>query len=52
MDISGIEDEIVKYNNSPLAKLSGLSPIQTHELIYNPLGENSCIKFIPNKNII
>ena len=45
MDISGIEDEIVKYNNSPLAKLSGLSPIQTHELIYNPLGENSCIKF-------
>jgi hypothetical protein len=50
MDISGIEDEILKYNNSPLEKLSGLSPTQTHELIYNPLGENSCIKFSSNIN--
>jgi hypothetical protein len=45
MNISGIEDEIFKYNNSPLEKLSGLTPAQTHELIHNPLGENSCIKF-------
>lgn len=26
MNIPGIEDEIFKYNNSPLEKLSGLSP--------------------------
>jgi hypothetical protein len=45
MNISGIEDQIFKYNNSPLEKLSGLTPNQTHELIYNPFGENSCIKF-------
>jgi hypothetical protein len=45
MNISGIEGGIFKYNNSPLEKLSGLSPTQTHELIYNPLGKNSCIKF-------
>jgi hypothetical protein len=44
MNISGIEDEIFKYNNSPLEKLSGLTPTQTHELIHDPLGENSCIK--------
>lgn len=50
MDISGIEDEIFKYNNSQLEKLSGLSPTQTHELIHNPLGENSCIKFSSNIN--
>lgn len=45
MDISSIEDEVFRYNNSPSEKLSGLTPVQTHELIYNPLGENSCIKF-------
>ncbi|NRT14801.1 hypothetical protein HNP99_001145 [Flavobacterium sp. 28A] len=45
MYISGIPDEIFKYNNSESDKLSGLTPNQTHELIYNPLGENSCIKF-------
>jgi len=50
MNISGIEDEIFKYNNSPLEKLSGLTPTQTHELIYNPLGENSCIKFTSEIN--
>lgn len=50
MNIPGIEDEIFKYNNSPLEKLSGLSPTQTHELIHNPLGENSCIKFSSNIN--
>lgn len=50
MDISSIEDEIFNYNNSELEKLSGLSPTKTHELIYNPLGENSCIKFSSNIN--
>jgi hypothetical protein len=50
MNIPGIEDEIFKYNNSPLEKLSGLTPTQTHELIYNPLSENSCIKFSSNIN--
>jgi hypothetical protein len=45
MNISDIEDEIIKYNNSPQEKLSGLTPSQTYELIHNPLGECSCIKF-------
>lgn len=45
MNTSNIENEIENYNNSTLERLSGLSPIQAHELIYNPLGENSCIKF-------
>ena len=50
MNISRIEDQFYKYNNSPLEKLSGLTPNQTHELIYNPLGDNSCIKFNNNIN--
>jgi hypothetical protein len=50
MDNSGIEKEILRYNNSPLEKLSGLTPTQTHELIHGPLGENSCIKFSPTIN--
>jgi hypothetical protein len=50
MNISDNEDEIFKYNNSPLEKLSGLTPTQTHELIHAPLGENSCIKFSANVN--
>lgn len=45
MDISNIDNEVFKYNNSPSEKLSGLTPFQTHEIIYNPLGENSYIKF-------
>lgn len=45
MDHFKTEEAINKYNNSPQEKLSGLSPSQTHELIHNPLGENSCIKF-------
>jgi hypothetical protein len=36
MDNSGIEKEILRYNYSPLEKLSGLTPTQTHELIHGP----------------
>jgi hypothetical protein len=50
MNIPDIENDIFEYNNSPLDKLSGLSPSQTHELIYNPLGENSYIQFSENIN--
>ncbi len=50
MNISSIEDEVFRYNNSPSEKLSGLSPVQTHEIIYNPLGENSYIKFSSHIN--
>lgn len=45
MEFANIDESINSYNNSPQEKLSGLSPYQTHEIIHNPLGEKSPIKF-------
>lgn len=45
MEFPNIDESINSYNNSPQEKLSGLSPFQTYEIIYNPLGEKSPIKF-------
>ena len=48
MEFPNIDESINVYNNSPQEKLSGLSPSQTFEIIHNPLGENSPIKFRDN----
>lgn len=45
MSSSHIDKAISDYNNFHSEKLAGLSPIKLHELIHNPLGENSPIKF-------
>lgn len=39
-----IESIIADYNNTPVDRLSGLTPIETNELIYNAFGEFSPIK--------
>jgi hypothetical protein len=45
MKIINIDDSINDYNTSPQDKFCGLSPSKIHEIIHNPLGENSPIKF-------
>ncbi len=45
MEYTNIDESINSYNNSPQDKLSGLSPFQTYEIIHNPLGEKSPVKF-------
>jgi hypothetical protein len=48
MEFPNIDESINLYNNSPQEKLSGLSPFQTYEIIHNPLGEKSPIKYRNN----
>jgi hypothetical protein len=45
MELPNNEESINLYNNTSQEKLSGLSPSQTFEIIHNPLGEKSPIKF-------
>lgn len=39
-----IESIISDYNNTPDERLSGLTPVETNELIYNAFGESSPVK--------
>ena len=45
MDNTQIEKIISEYNNASSANFGGLSPAQLHEIIHNPLGETSKVKF-------